>query len=189
MKRIFFLILFFSNSILYSQFDDYEVLYASQYGYPFELRQVFLNEPDICDQTEHTQFTFYFKNVREQDKIDVAIINLNKRRDFDEFRGFMRRYSKEGKFIGEGEGWVYGQAQVLKENRQGLSRSDFRVVGKGYTMYIDTGYPNFLSIMTNKDFKLTRIHNSQVSEFARDMEYASNYWDNDKCEGGLLIDN
>jgi len=93
MKRIFFLILLFSNSILYSQFDDYEVLYTSQYGHPFELRQVFLNEPDICDQTEHTQFAFYFKNLREQDKIDVAIITLNKRRDFDEFRGFMRRYS------------------------------------------------------------------------------------------------
>ena len=76
MKRIFFLILFFSNSILYSQFDDYEVLYASQYGYPFELRQVFLNEPDICDQTEHTQFKFYFKNVREQDKLMLQSLIL-----------------------------------------------------------------------------------------------------------------
>jgi len=187
MKRIFFLIVFFSTSILYSQFDDYEVLYASQYGHPFELRQVFLNEPDICNQTEHTQFAFYFKNVREQDKIDVAIINLNTRRDFDEFRGIMRQYSDEREY---NQPYLGSDATYSRDpnTANAPGRSNFRVVGKGYTMYIDSGYPNFLSIMTNKNFKLTRIHNSQVSEFVRDMGYASNYWDNDKCEGGLLID-
>ena len=32
------------------------------------------------------------------DKIDVAIITLNTRRDFDEFRGIMRQYSQKRKY-------------------------------------------------------------------------------------------
>jgi len=180
MKRIFFLILFFSNSVLYSQFDDYEVLYASQFENPFELRQVFLNEPDICGQIEHTQFAFYYKNLRETEKIDVAVITLNTRRDFDEFYRIMRNYNEIKSFQRSDRNDYLGNS---------LQRTPrYRVAGKLYTMYIDEGHPNFLSIMTNKDFKLTRIHRSKISEFIRDMEYASDYWDNDKCEGGLLID-
>jgi len=187
MKSIFFLILFFSNSILYSQFNDYEVLYASQFEHPFELRQVFLNEPDICGQTEHTQFAFYYKNLRETEKIDVTVITLNTRRDFDEFRRIMLQYSEQRGYKTPYLGTDGSYARdPSTDNAPG--KSNFRVVGKGYTMYLDSGYPNFLSIMTNKDFKLTRIHNSEVSEFLRDMRYASDYWDNDKCEGGLLID-
>ena len=113
----------------------------------------------------------YFKNENEPEKMDIGIFTFNQLNDWNKF-------------------WAdLSQTGSSKKNDFGA----FPIInGKTYAMFKSDAKPFHISIISNPDNKLALIdmRNSSTEE-----ESEANYfkqvrvkWQNDKCEGGILID-
>ena len=171
MRKSLLLSLLLSVTNSFSQ-DVYKTLVEGTLsGLPFELRQVTLSSEDACDQFSHSQILMYFKNENEPDKMDIGIFTFNQLNDWNQF-------------------WRdFNNAFTSKKNNFGA----FPIVtGKTYAMFKSDAKPFHLSIISNADNKLALI---DMRYDPTEEELEANYskqirmgWQNDKCEGGILID-
>ena len=113
----------------------------------------------------------YFKNENEPDKMDIGIFTFNQLNDWNQF-------------------WRdFNNAFTSKKNNFGA----FPIVtGKTYAMFKSDAKPFHLSIISNADNKLALIDmRYDPTEEEREANYSKQIrmgWQNDKCEGGILID-
>ena len=171
MRKSLLLLLLLSVTNSFSQ-DVYKTLVEGTLsGLPFELRQVTLSSEDACDQFSHSQILMYFKNENEPDKMDVGIFTFNQLNDWNQFwRDFYNTFTS-------------------KKNNFGA----FPIVtGKTYAMFKSDAKPFHLSIISNANNKLALIDmRYDPTEEEREANYSKQIrmeWQNDKCEGGILID-
>ena len=171
MRKSLLLLLLLSVTNSFSQ-DVYKTLVEGTLsGLPFEIRQVTLSSEDACDQFSHSQILMYFKNENEPDKMDVGIFTFNQLNDWNQFwRDFYNTFTS-------------------KKNNFGA----FPIVtGKTYAMFKSDAKPFHLSIISNANNKLALIDmRYDPTEEEREANYSKQIrmeWQNDKCEGGILID-
>ena len=150
--------------------DVYKTLLEGTYwGQPFELRQVTLSEEDACNQFSHSQILWYFKNDNEPEKMDIGILKFNQLADWKTFI------------------LMTSGVADLKE----VGYNNTYMVYKNFVAFIDETKPLFVSIITNPDNKLALLKKNFFSEEEISKRYTDKIgqlWQNDKCEGGLIID-
>ncbi len=168
-KLIILMTILISVNKCFSQ-DVYKTLLEGTYwGQPFELRQVTLSEEDACNQFSHSQILWYFKNENEPEKMDIGILKFNQLADWKTFI------------------LMTSGVADLKE----VGYNNTYMVYKNFVAFIDETKPLFVSIITNPDNKLALLKKNFFSEEEISKRYTDKIgqlWQNDKCEGGLIID-
>jgi len=169
MRKSLILLLLLSVTNSFSQ-DVYKTLLEGTYwGQPFELRQVTLSREDGCNQFSHSQVLWYFKNENEPEKMDIGILTFNQLEDWKTF--------------------ILMISGVADLKEVGYSKTN--IVYKNFVAFINETKPLFISIITNPENKLALIRKNFFSEEEtkeRYLDKISQLWQNDKCEGGILID-
>ena len=169
MRKTILLLILLSFNASYSQ-DVYKTLLEGTYwGQPFELRQVTLSAEDSCGQFSHSQVLWYFKNENEPEKMDIGILTFNQLEDWKTFILMISGVS-DLKEVG-----------YIKTN----------IVYKNFVAFINETKPLFISVITNPDNKLALLRKNFFSEQETNERYLDKIgllWQNDKCEGGILID-
>lgn len=169
MRKSLLLLLLLSVTNSFSQ-DVYKTLLEGTYwGQPFELRQVTLSSEDGCNQFSHSQVLWYFKNENEPEKMDIGILTFNQLEDWKTF--------------------ILMISGVADLKEVGYSKTN--IVYKNFVAFINETKPLFISIITNPENKLALIRKNFFSEEEtkeRYLDKISQLWQNDKCEGGILID-
>ena len=169
MGKSLILLLLLSVTNSFSQ-DVYKTLLEGTYwGQPFELRQVTLSSEDGCNQFSHSQVLWYFKNENEPEKMDIGILTFNQLEDWKTF--------------------ILMISGVADLKEVGYSKTN--IVYKNFVAFINETKPLFISIITNPENKLALIRKNFFSEEEtkeRYLDKISQLWQNDKCEGGILID-
>src|SRR6056300_766732 len=169
MRKSLILLLLLSVMNSFSQ-DVYKTLLEGTYwGQPFELRQVTLSREDGCNQFSHSQVLWYFKNENEPEKMDIGILTFNQLEDWKTF--------------------ILMISGVADLKEVGYSKTN--IVYKNFVPFINETKPLFISIITNPENKLALIRKNFFSEEEtkeRYLDKISQLWQNDKCEGGILID-
>ena len=169
MRKSLILLLLLSVTNSFSQ-DVYKTLLEGTYwGQPFELRQVTLSSEDGCNQFSHSQVLWYFNNENEPEKMDIGILTFNQLEDWKTF--------------------ILMISGVADLNAVGYSKT--HIVYKNFVAFINETKPLFISIITNPENKLALIRKNFFSEEEtkeRYLDKISQLWQNDKCEGGILID-
>jgi len=169
MRKSLILLLLLSVMNSFSQ-DVYKTLLEGTYwGQPFELRQVTLSREDGCNQFSHSQVLWYFKNENEPEKMDIGILTFNQLEDWKTF--------------------ILMISGVADLKEVGYSKTN--IVYKNFVAFINETKPLFISIITNPENKLALIRKNFFSEEEtkeRYLDKISQLWQNDKCEGGILID-
>ena len=169
MRKSLILLLLLSVMNSFSQ-DVYKTLLEGTYwGQPFELRQVTLSREDGCNQFSHSQVLWYFKNENEPEKMDIGILTFNQLEDWKTF--------------------ILMISGVADLKEVGYSKTN--IVYKNFVAFINETQPLFISIITNPENKLALIRKNFFSEEEtkeRYLDKISQLWQNDKCEGGILID-
>ena len=169
MRKSLILLLLLSVTNSFSQ-DVYKTLLEGTYwGQPFELRQVTLSIEDGCNQFSHSQVLWYFKNENEPEKMDIGILTFNQLEDWKTF--------------------ILMISGVADLKEVGYSKTN--IVYKNFVAFINETKPLFISIITNPENKLALIRKNFFSEEEtkeRYLDKISQLWQNDKCEGGILID-
>lgn len=169
MRKSLILLLLLSVTNSFSQ-DVYKTLLEGTYwGQPFELRQVTLSSEDGCNQFSHSQVLWYFKNENEPEKMDIGILTFNQLEDWKTF--------------------ILMISGVADLKEVGYSKTN--IVYKNFVAFINETKPLFISIITNPENKLALIRKNFFSEEEtkeRYLDKISQLWQNDKCEGGILID-
>ena len=167
-KKIVIICILFTSSHSFSQ-DVYKTLLEGTYwGQPFELRQVTLSSEDSCNQFSHSQILWYFKNENEPEKMDIGILKFNQLEDWKTFALMISGVSD------------------LKE----VGYAETYMVYKNFVTFIDETKPLFISIITNPENKLALLRKNFFNEeeiTERYMDKVGQLWQNDKCEGGLII--
>ena len=169
MRNTTLLLTLLSINISYSQDDHKTLLEGTYWGQPFELRQVTLGNEDSCGQLAHSQVLWYFKNENEPEKMDIGILTFNQLEDWKTFILMISGVS-DLKEVG-----------YIKTN----------IVYKNFVAFINETQPLFISVITNPDNKLALIRKNFFSEQETNERYLDKIgllWENDKCEGGVLID-
>jgi len=169
MGKSLILLLLLSVTNSFSQ-DVYKTLLEGTYwGQPFELRQVTLSSEDGCNQFSHSQVLWYFKNENEPEKMDIGILIFNQLEDWKTF--------------------ILMISGVADLKEVGYSKTN--IVYKNFVAFINETQPLFISIITNPENKLALIRKNFFSEEEtkeRYLDKIGQLWQNDKCEGGILID-
>ena len=169
MRKLLLLLLLLSVTNSFSQ-DVYKTLLEGTYwGQPFELRQVTLSSEDGCNQFSHSQVLWYFKNENEPEKMDIGILTFNQLEDWKTF--------------------ILMISGVADLKEVGYSKTN--IVYKNFVAFINETKPLFISIITNPENKLALIRKNFFSEEETEKRYLDKIgqlWQNDKCEGGVLID-
>ena len=169
MRKSILLLLLLSVTNSFSQ-DVYKTLLEGTYwGQPFELRQVNLSSEDACNQFSHSQVLWYFKNENEPEKMDIGILTFNQLEDWKTF--------------------ILMISGVADLKEVGYSKTN--IVYKNFVAFINETKPLFISIITNPENKLALIRKNFFSEKETEERYLDKIgqlWQNDKCEGGILID-
>ena len=169
MRKSLLILLLLSVTNSFSQ-DVYKTLLEGTYwGQPFELRQVTLSSEDGCNQFSHSQVLWYFKNENEPEKIDIGILTFNQLEDWKTF--------------------ILMISGVADLKEVGYSKTN--IVYKNFVAFINETQPLFISIITNPENKLALIRKNFFSEEETNERYLDKIgqlWQNDKCEGGILID-
>ena len=188
MKKLLLLSLLLTTQFGFTQ-NAYKTLYEGfSWGQPYEIRQVTLSSEDSCNQFSHSQVLWYFKNEYEPEKTDIGILTFNKLQDWKNFNQTL-----------------YSIANQKKQNNR-IERTDSRgnkltydgpeeevitpKLNKNFYAYQDEGKPLFISVIVNNN-KLALVRKSFSNENGGDdVKYnpAKKFWENDKCEGGILID-
>ena len=169
MRKSLLILLLLSVTNSFSQ-DVYKTLLEGTYwGQPFELRQVTLSSEDGCSQFSHSQVLWYFKNENEPEKMDIGILTFNQLEDWKTF--------------------ILMISGVADLKEVGYSKTN--IVYKNFVAFINETQPLFISIITNPENKLALIRKNFFSEEEtkeRYLDKIGQLWQNDKCEGGILID-
>jgi hypothetical protein len=169
MRKSILLLLLLSVTNSFSQ-DVYKTLLEGTYwGQPFELRQVTLSSEDGCNQFSHSQVLWYFKNENEPEKMDIGILTFNQLEDWKTI--------------------ILMISGVADLQEVGYSKTN--IVYKNFVAFINETKPLFISIITNPENKLALIRKNFFSEEETEERYLDKIgqlWQNDKCEGGILID-
>ena len=169
MRKSLLILLLLSVTNSFSQ-DVYKTLLEGTYwGQPFELRQVTLSSEDGCNQFSHSQVLWYFKNENEPEKMDIGILTFNQLEDWKTF--------------------ILMISGVADLKEVGYSKTN--IVYKNFVAFINETQPLFISIITNPENKLALIRKNYFSEEETNERYLDKIgqlWQNDKCEGGILID-
>ena len=169
MGKSLILLLLLSVTNSFSQ-DVYKTLLEGTYwGQPFELRQVTLSSEDGCNQFSHSQVLWYFKNENEPEKMDIGILTFNQLEDWKTF--------------------ILMISGVADLKEVGYSKTN--IVYKNFVAFINETQPLFISVLTNPENKLALIRKNFFSEEEtkeRYLDKIGQLWQNDKCEGGILID-
>ena len=169
MRKSLLILLLLSVTNSFSQ-DVYKTLLEGTYwGQPFELRQVTLSSEDGCNQFSHSQVLWYFKNENEPEKMDIGILTFNQLEDWKTF--------------------ILMISGVADLKEVGYSKTN--IVYKNLVAFINETQPLFISIITNPENKLALIRKNFFSEEETNERYLDKIgqlWQNDKCEGGILID-
>ena len=169
MRKSLLILLLLSVTNSFSQ-DVYKTLLEGTYwGQPFELRQVTLSSEDGCNQFSHSQVLWYFKNENEPEKMDIGILTFNQLEDWKTF--------------------ILMISGVADLKEVGYSKTN--IVYKNFVAFINETQPLFISIITNPENKLALIRKNFFSEEETNERYLDKIgqlWQNDKCEGGILID-
>ena len=169
MGKSLILLLLLSVTNSFSQ-DVYKTLLEGTYwGQPFELRQVTLSSEDGCNQFSHSQVLWYFKNENEPEKMDIGILTFNQLEDWKTF--------------------ILMISGVADLKEVGYSKPN--IVYKNFVAFINETQPLFISVITNPENKLALIRKNFFSEEEtkeRYLDKIGQLWQNDKCEGGILID-
>ena len=171
MRNTILLLILLSSNTSYSQDVHKTLLEGTFSGQPFELRQVTLNSEDACSQFSHSQILMYFKNENEPEKMDIGIFTFNQLNDWNKFWADLSR-------TGSSKKNDFGAFPIIN--------------GKTYAMFKSDAKPFHISIISNPENKLALIdmRNSSTEE-EREANYFKQVrvkWENDKCEGGILID-
>jgi hypothetical protein len=171
MKKTFLIITFLSSNLLFSQNVNKTLLEGTDWGFPFELKQVTLSKPDSCGQLTHSQIIWYFKNENEPKKVDIGMLVFNQYNDWVEFTNDILKILN------------------AKKNEFGAYPI---ATGKTYFIYKSDAKPFDLSVVSNSDNKLAILDRRYMPpREIRNAQYRKkilSLWQNDKCEGGLLID-
>ena len=169
MRKSLILLLLLSVTNSFSQ-DVYKTLLEGTYwGQPFELRQVTLSSEDGCNQFSHSQVLWYFKNENEPEKMDIGLLTFNQLEDWKTF--------------------ILMISGVADLKEVGYSKTN--IVYKNFVAFINETQPLFISVITNPENKLALIRKNFFSEEEtkeRYLDKIGQLWQNDKCEGGILID-
>ena len=169
MRKTILLLILLSFSTSYSQDVHKTILEGTFSGQPFELRQVTLNSEDACGQFSHSQILMYFKNENEPEKMDIGILTFNQLEDWKTF--------------------ILMISGVADLKEVGYSKTN--IVYKNFVAFINETQPLFISVITNPENKLALIRKNFFSEEEtkeRYLDKIGQLWQNDKCEGGILID-
>ena len=171
MKKILLIIAFLSSNFLFSQNVNKTLLEGMYWGFPFELKQVTLSKPDSCGQLTHSQIIWYFKNENEPKKADIGMLVFNQYNDWVEF--------------------TYDILKILDAKKSEFGAYPI-ATGKTYFIYKGDGKPFDLSVVSLPDNKLAILDRRyKPSREVRNAKYGKkirSLWQNDKCEGGALID-
>ena len=169
MRKLVLLLLVLSFNLSYSQ-DVYKTLLEGTYwGQPFELRQVTLSSEDGCNQFSHSQVLWYFKNENEPEKMDIGILTFNQLEDWKTF--------------------ILMISGVADLKEVGYIKTN--IVYKNFVAFINETQPLFISVISNPENKLALIRKNFFSEEEtkeRYLDKIGQLWQNDKCEGGVLVD-
>ena len=169
MRKSILLLLLLSVTNSFSQEVYKTLLEGTYWGQPFELRQVTLSSEDACNQFSHSQVLWYFKNENEPEKMDIGILTFNQLEDWKTF--------------------ILMISGVADLKEVGYSKTN--IVYKNFVAFINETQPLFISIITNPENKLALIRKNFFSEEETNERYLDKIgqlWQNDKCEGGILID-
>ena len=169
MRKSLLILLLLSVTNSFSQ-DVYKTLLEGTYwGQPFELRQVTLSSEDGCNQFSHSQVLWYFKNENEPEKMDIGILTFNQLEDWKTF--------------------ILMISGVADLKEVGYSKTN--IVYKNFVAFINETQPLFISVISNPENKLALIRKNFFSEEEtkeRYLDKIGQLWQNDKCEGGVLVD-
>ncbi|MBC8308194.1 MAG: hypothetical protein H8E55_72120 [Pelagibacterales bacterium] len=171
MKKTFLIITFLSSNLLFSQNVNKTLLEGTHWGFPFELKQVTLSKPDSCGQLTHSQIIWYFKNENDPKKADVGMLVFNQYNDWVEFTNDIL------KILGAKKS-PYGAYPIATGKTYFISKSD----GKPFDLSIVSNSDNKLALLDKRYNPPREIVNAQYGKKIHLL------WQNDKCEGGLLID-
>ena len=164
---IYVVLLFFNY--LSSQQTYKTILEGTYWGQPFELRQVTLSEKDVCNQFSHSQILWYFKNENEPNGYDIGTIIFNQLNDWREFKTAI--------------------SNVASNKEIGFSKTN--KIGKKFFSFIDESNPLFVTVVSIPENKKTYLRKNFFSKDEVDKRYLDKIdlmWQNDLCEGGVLID-
>ena len=167
-KFLIYLVLLFFN-YLSSQQTYKTILEGTYWGQPFELRQVTLSEKDGCSQFSHSQILWYFKNENELNGYDIGTIIFNQLNDWREFKTAI--------------------SNVASNKEIGFSKTN--KIGKKFFSFIDESNPLFVTVVSIPENKKTYLRKNFFSKDEVDKRYLDKIdlmWQNDLCEGGVLID-
>ena len=171
MRNTIILLILLSFNTSYGQDVHKTLLEGTFSDLPFELRQVTLSSEDACSQFSHSQILLYFKNENEPEKMDIGIFTFNQLNDLNQFWNDLS-------LTGSSKKNDFGAFPIIN--------------GKTYAMFKSDAKPFYISIISNPDNKLALVdmrYNSTEEE--REANYFKQVrinWQNDKCEGGILID-
>ena len=167
-KFLIYLVLLFFNYL--SSQQTYEtILEGTYWGQPFELRQITLSEKDACNQFSHSQILWYFKNENEPNGYDIGTIIFNQLNDWREFKTAI--------------------SNVASNKEIGFSKTN--KIGKKFFSFIDESNPLFVTVVSIPENKKTYLRKNFFSKDEVDKRYLDKIdlmWQNDLCEGGVLID-
>jgi len=116
-----------------------------------------------------SQVLWYFKNENEPEKMDIGILTFNQLEDWKTF--------------------ILMISGVADLKEVGYSKTN--IVYKNFVAFINETQPLFISVITNPENKLALIRKNFFSEEEtkeRYLDKIGQLWQNDKCEGGILID-
>ena len=167
-KFLIYIVLLFFN-YLSSQQTYKTILEGTYWGQPFELRQVTLSEQDGCSQFSHSQILWYFKNENEPNGYDIGTIIFNQLNDWREFKTAI--------------------SSVASKKEVGFSKTN--KIGKKFFSFIDESNPLFVTVVSIPENKKTYLRKNFFSTDEVDKRYLDKIdlmWQNDLCEGGVLID-
>ena len=167
-KFLIYLVLLFFN-YLSSQPTYKTILEGTYWGQPFELRQITLSEKDACNQFSHSQILWYFKNENEPNGYDIGTIIFNQLNDWREFKTAI--------------------SNVASNKEIGFSKTN--KIGKKFFSFIDESNPLFVTVVSIPENKKTYLRKNFFSKDEVDKRYLDKIdlmWQNDLCEGGVLID-
>jgi len=167
-KFLIYLVLLFFN-YLSSQQTYKTILEGTYWGQPFELRQITLSEKDACNQFSHSQILWYFKNENEPNGYDIGTIIFNQLNDWREFKTAI--------------------SNVASNKEIGFSKTN--KIGKKFFSFIDESNPLFVTVVSIPENKKTYLRKNFFSKDEVDKRYLDKIdlmWQNDLCEGGVLID-
>jgi len=167
-KFLIYIVLLFFN-YLSSQQTYKTILEGTYWGQPFELRQVTLSEKDGCSQFSHSQILWYFKNENEPNGYDIGTIIFNQLNDWREFKTAI--------------------SNVASNKEIGFSKTN--KIGKKFFSFIDESNPLFVTVVSIPENKKTYLRKNFFSKDEVDKRYLDKIdlmWQNDLCEGGVLID-